>query len=1072
MTYVNRLTDPGDAELARLGGKGANLIELVRAGLPVPPGFVLTTEAYDDFVEANGIGPRIRDLAAPTESGASARAAVSPSTPRVAQEAAAAIRALFVGGTLPARLAGELAAAYAGLGDEVGAGADTAVAVRSSATAEDLESASFAGQQSTFLNVRGYEAVVAAVIDCWASLWTARAMAYRAHAGVGPAGLSLAVVIQQMVEAEASGVMFSANPANGRTDQVVISAAWGLGESVVSGSATTDDLVVDSETGGIRSRRTANKDTMTVYAPAGTREQAVPADLRERPVLDDAAARELARYATRIAGHFGRPQDIEWARTRGAVFIVQSRPITALPEASAEVPTEWPIPYPDGVYFRASIVEQLPDPLSPLFADLIDASVTRSLGDLMRRAFGAVHMREGDIGLPTINGYAYYFYRWSAFLPVLARTVPAVRTLLRGDGRLGVEGWRYYSHPLYQRTVAAAAAGPWELASGPELLDEVVELLDAGTRYYTAVQSVIPLAGMSELLLQAVYNRFVRRPGDPPAQTLLLGYPSEPIRAEESLWDLAQWTKERPELTGTILATSTEALTTALRTGEPPEGADPAAWADWHRLFQAHLDRYGHAVYNLDFMSAVPADDPSTLMGALRFSLGGEGADPHERRRQSAERRDALTRTVLARLTPSWRARFARLLAWAQSAAPAREDALADIGLAWPLMRRMLRELGTRLVASGFLADPDEVFWLREHELREALDQSRAGAPRAESPVYAEAVAARRALWRGRRKAAAPQMLPEARWMSRGLAGMMPAGDEDQRGETITGIGASPGTVTAPARLLTGPEDFDRMRPGDVLVARMTTPAWTALFSMASAVVTDVGGPLSHSSIVAREYGIPAVLGTGVATRRLVSGQDIRVDGDAGTVRVANGVYLPAGSRSGRGRAPGRFGASVLQGVRATVAPLTRTTVFRRFAPTVLPPIERMLSRTSNGRVQLSGLLGPSLVLHTVGARSGLGHDAELMYTPDSNGRAIVAGTSFAHSRHPAWTYNLLAHPDAEITVRGRRMRVRATLIDEPERDPAWRRIEQQWPGYRAYERQSGRTVRLFLLQPLAEPSA
>ena len=161
--------------------------------------------------------------------------------------------------------------------------------------------------------------------------------------------------------------------------------------------------------------------------------------------------------------------------------------------------------------------------------------------------------------------------------------------------------------------------------------------------------------------------------------------------------------------------------------------------------------------------------------------------------------------------------------------------------------------------------------------------------------------------------------------------------------------------------------------------------------------------------------------------------------------------------------------ASVLvRFVRSAIAPATRTRLFRRTAPKWMPPLERLVRRLSGGKVQLSGLLVPSLVLHTTGAKSGLGRDTELMYTPDGHGRAIIAGTSFARQRHPAWSYNLLAHPDATITVRGRRMAVRAKLLETGEREEAWRRIEAQWPGYRAYERDSGRSVRLFRLRPVA----
>ena len=879
MSYISNFVDVGPGDVAVAGGKGVGLGGLVQAGLPVPPGFVLNTAAYADFVEANHLGPGIHELAA-----------LSPTAaPQDYEDASKRIRALFTGGTMPAAIAAELGAAYGRLG-----GGDTAVAVRSSATAEDLASASFAGQQDTYLNVRGEEGLAAAVTQCWASLWTARAMAYRAREGIGPDTVRLAVVVQRMVDAEAAGVMFTANPANGRRDRTVISAAWGLGESVVSGSVTTDDVVVEAGTGRVLSRRTADKEVMTVYAERGTLEQPVPAGRRRQPVLDDRAAAELAGYGTRIADHFGTPQDIEWARAGGEFFILQSRPITALPEPAADIPDTWPVPYRHGLYFRASIVEQLPDPLSPLFADLIDGSVSRSLRALMTGAVGKDVIREDDVGLPTINGYAYYYYRNSGMWRVMGKSLTAMRALARGKAHMGVAGWREYSHPRYEEVIKDWSAKPVGELSGEELLAGVQTLLDAGTVYYTAVQSIIPIAATSEISFRAYYDKFVRRDGDPPALTFLLGYDSEPIRAEKSLYDLAAWARGVPGLAPAILDAPTAALAGSQRTGLPPDGVDPALWQQWHARFQEHLKRFGHAVYNLDFVSPVPADDPSPLLETVKYYLRGQGNDPYERQRLSAARREDETSRIIARLGPRRRAAFLRLLRWAQNAAPIREDALADVGLAWPLLRRMLFELGRRLVGSAVIAEPADVFWLRHRELRSAVEFGLAGPGTpaavaitgADRPVRAGAVEERKMLWRGQAKAAAPQLLPESRWMERAFGSMMPAGPQDQLGDVIKGAGASAGQVTAPARVLSGPQDFDRMVPGDVLVARITTPAWTSLFAMASAVVTDVGGPLSHSSIVAREYGIPAVLGTGVATQRLTSGQRIRVDGDAGTVTI------------------------------------------------------------------------------------------------------------------------------------------------------------------------------------------
>ncbi|BCW65311.1 pyruvate, phosphate dikinase [Arthrobacter sp. NicSoilB4] len=879
MTYIYSFGDVGPGDVAAAGGKGVGLGGLVRAGLPVPSGFVLGTAAYADFVEANHLQAGIQELAA-----------LSPTAaPQDYEDASTRIRALFTGGTMPAGIAGELGAAYRLLGD-----GDAAVAVRSSATAEDLPSASFAGQQDTYLNVVGIEALAAAVTDCWASLWTPRAMAYRAREGIGPDTVRLAVVVQRMVEAEAAGVMFTANPANGRRDQTVISAAWGLGESVVSGSVSTDDVVVEAGTGWVLSRRTADKEVMTVYADHHTREQPVPTARRRQPVLDNKAAAALAALGTRIAGHFGTPQDIEWARAGGEFFILQSRPITALPEPAADIPDTWPVPYRHGLYFRASIVEQMPDPLSPLFADLIDGSVSRSLRALMAGAVGKDVIREGDVGLPTINGYAYYYYRNSGMWRVMGKSLAAMRALARGKAHMGVAGWREFSHPRYVELIKDWSARPVGELSGEELLEGVQTLLDAGTVYYTAVQSIIPIAATSEISFRAYYDKFVRRDGDPSALTFLLGYDSEPIRAEKSLYDLAAWAREVPGLAPAILAAPTAALAVSQRTGSPPAGLDPALWQQWHRRFQEHLGRFGHAVYNLDFASPVPADDPSPLLETVKYYLRGQGNDPYERQRLSAARREDETSRTIARLGPKRRAAFLRLLRWAQRAAPIREDALADVGLAWPLLRRMLLELGQRLVDSAVIAEPADVFWLRHQELRSAVEFGLAGPGTpaavaitgADKPVRAGAVEERKMLWRGQAKAAAPQLLPESPWMERAFGSMMPAAPQGAPGDVIKGAGASSGQVSAPARVLRGPEDFARMLPGDVLVARITTPAWTPLFAMASGVVTDVGGPLSHSSIVAREYGIPAVLGTGVATQRIASGWQIRVDGDAGTVTI------------------------------------------------------------------------------------------------------------------------------------------------------------------------------------------
>ncbi len=916
-TYTRRFDELGAADVTEAGGKGANLGELTRAGLPVPPGFVVVTAAYDAFVDAGGLSDRIT-----TGPGSDA-------------EAAAGLREAFAGQPVPDAVASDVRAALG----ELGPGP---VAVRSSATVEDVADASAAGQQDTFLNVDGPDAVLDAVVRCWASLFTDRALAYRARHGTDPADARLAVVVQRMADADASGVMFTANPSNGRRDQLVIGAAWGLGESVVGGTVSTDDHVVDKTSGALVSRTVADKAVMTVPTGSGTEERPVPPERRRAPVLDDDAVRELAALGSRIEGHYGRPQDIEWVRIAersaggasigtGTFAIVQSRPITALPEPMADPPTDWAVPYEGGWYFRASIVEQMPDPLTPLFADLADGAVTRSLTRLMNGVMGEGALRDGDVSLPTVNGYAYYFYRTSSLLRMFGAVPTALRAMVgrpvEGAPPFGLGGWRDRAHPEYERVVAEWTARDAAGLTPAERFDAVALLLEAGCVYYTSVQSIIPLAATSELTFRAFHDHLVRRDGEPAGQALLLGFDSRPVLAEKSLFDLATAAREdglADVLTGGDGAT----LAAHLPPGPAPTGADPDAWRRWCARFAEHLDRYGHTVYNLDFADPVPADDPAPVLDAVRFHLVGSGTDPYTRQRTAAADRDRWAQEIEKRLDPLRRKVFDGLLRYAQETGPVREDALADMGLAWPLMRRMLLGIGADLVGSGVVEDPTDVFWLREAEMRAVLAGDTA-------PDLRARIAERRMLWRGRRTVTAPQLLPEHEGAKRLLARVMPAADQAQTGSTITGVAGSSGRVTATARVVDGPAGFAALQPGEVLVARITTPAWTPLFTRAAAVVTDVGGPLSHSSIVAREYGIPAVLGTGSATGRIRSGQQVIVDGDRGTVTLLeDGEPAPDDQGApGAGAGPGRAGIAAAAAIGLGTAAAVVVRRRRRLTP-------------------------------------------------------------------------------------------------------------------------------------------
>src|SRR5215472_4305339 len=311
---VLALDDPA-ATLEQVGGKGASLARLAAAGLPVPPGFHITAAAYRSFVTENGLQEQILATVP----------AATADQPTSLEEASSKIDRMFAQGSMPAEIAEAIRRAYIALG-----GDDLSVAVRSSATAEDLPELSFAGQQETYLNMRGEAMVLDAIKRCWASLWTARAISYRTRAGIAPGEVSLAVVVQELVPAEAAGILFTANPLTGERDQVMVNAAWGLGEAIVSGQVTPDTVEVDRASGTIIAQQISEKEVMTVRTSDGTREEPVPPDKRMRAVLTAAQAAELARIGGRIEQLYDQPMDIEWALDHGQFFIVQARPITAL----------------------------------------------------------------------------------------------------------------------------------------------------------------------------------------------------------------------------------------------------------------------------------------------------------------------------------------------------------------------------------------------------------------------------------------------------------------------------------------------------------------------------------------------------------------------------------------------------------------------------------------------------------------------------------------------------------------------------------------------------------------------
>jgi rifampicin phosphotransferase len=848
MPLVMALDDPA-ATLATVGGKGASLARLARAGFPVPPGFCLTTRGYLDFVAHGHLGEPVR----------TAMSMVDASGPATFETASRRIGELFAGRPMPAATATAIGQAYARLGDDV------AVAVRSSATAEDLPGLSFAGQQDTYLNVRGAAAVLDAVKRCWASLWTPRAIGYRAQHGIAADGVSLAVVVQQFVPADAAGVLFTVNPVTGRRDQLVINASWGLGEAVVGGQVSPDIVVVDRDGGGIADYRVGGKEVMTVPADTGTREQATPAGLRGAAVLSAGDAGELARAGLAIEELYGQPMDVEWARADHALFVVQARPITGLPVAAS--PGERWNDSLDGDYLWSSgnLGEALPDVMTPATWSFMQVFMSRAIA---------------PPSLPGYNGYGRIGGRFYANVSVSASVAAAVGISMRRFAEM--------SEPVYGRLPATGQI-PRVPLPRRKIIRLALPIIVTAWRRAKANQKRLPEFVAAARGRCDDLRAGIQRIDD--AGALADAWPSrvEPFFLEACDMlaaagaDGVRLLTVPGKLTALIGPADATLLLSGQQAGNPPL-ASLGPVTGLARLARGEIDRatfarlYGHrGPHEIEVSAPRPAEDPGWIDQQLARLRGATHGVDDLLAGQAAARQAIWTR--LAQQRPGKVAAVRRMVTRWAAFARAREAARSETARSFWLLRTWV------LRAGELTGRDDDLFFLSLPEILGVLRGD-------QSPL--SAVPGRRAtyeLYRG---------LPTYPTLIRGRFDPVRwAADPGRRtdyydqhaapapaSETVTGFAGAAGVVEGIARVISQAEDAGQLGDGEILVTTVTNIGWTPVFPRAAAVVTDVGAPLSHAAIVARELGIPAVVGCGNATMRLRSGDRIRVDGGKGTVQV------------------------------------------------------------------------------------------------------------------------------------------------------------------------------------------
>ena len=841
------------ATLEMVGGKGMSLSKLLTAGIPVPEGFHVTTASYKIFVEKNHIQPHINKLLDGIDSNNTSQL----------ENVSTQIGMLFHNGEMPQEVSDAIKTAYAGLGN-------IAVAVRSSATAEDLPDASFAGQQETYLNIQGENEVLDAVKRCWVSLWTARAIAYRVKNGIKQEIVALAVVVQKLAFSDASGVMFTLNPINGRRSEMIVNAAWGLGESVVSSLVTPDTIVVDKNAERIVSYEAANKEIMTVRTSDGTEEIPTPKQLRKKHALTRNQVMRLTQLGKKIEKYYEMPMDVEWALEKDKLYIVQARPITVLPP-------EWTLPEKDVIYTKGSLAEHLPNPVTPLFATLGLEIVNRASALLWIDMFGksAKKLLPENGAYTIINGYVYLSANSKPFLIAVKSLSP--RSLRRALTN-SVARWET-ARKEFEDVIKQWEEKPMHMLNAHQIMEGIQTVFYGACIYFTRIQLTLPAASISETLFTKFFQGAARRAGITDTSVLLLGFDTIALQSEKNLWDLSEWAKQSNTLGFYLKSNPAAKIAEDFKSSILPAEVSQEVWIEWKSRINAYFKEFGCTAYEFDFAYATPQEILTPTFESIKAFLEEKGENPYSRQIAFEKRRKQAENEILQQIGGHRKKLFLKLLHWAQNTAPMRENAIYLMGMGHPLIRRMLQEISERLLTGGAISHLDDIYWLTKTELETLITQLDKNIPLSN---LSEAIPARQAEHDTFRGYVSPSQLPE-----KNKKAVSHATQIQKDGKIVlTGIGTSAGVVTAPACVLNSPADFEKFQPGSILIAVTTTPAWTQLFASASAIVTDIGGPLSHSSIVAREYGIPAVMATHTATRSIKNGQMITVDGSEGTVTI------------------------------------------------------------------------------------------------------------------------------------------------------------------------------------------
>lgn len=837
MSIALNFDSPETLDSSIVGGKGANLARLTQAGLPVPSGFVLSAKAYDVFAaSAKSLLVKVGSFALDDPD-------------KLERQCQCLIEDLLCL-PFPVQVADTLAEHLTQFGN------NDAYSVRSSATTEDLGGAAFAGQHETYLNCIGLAEITNKVQECWASLWSGRAVAYRRSAGFDINATSMAVVIQRMAFCDVAGVGFSFNPVSGNLKEQVFDANYGLGESVVGGEALVDHFTVDKASGDIIAQEIAEKEFMIVAEAngSGTREVVLNGDARSMPSLSTEQIRELSRMLCSIEKVYGYPQDIEWGFERGQLRLLQSRPIT-------RIPARWT---------RDESAERFPSVITPLAWALVEEGFHKSLN----YSFALM-------GMPPFHGkwfamFGHYIYgnqngvevyadgaashiRISS-LPELVAAIPVLRKQYEWVLELPLTWSRDLDY--YLMSLGELMAEPLEDKPIADLWNYVLRVKDLGADYFLPNIAI----SITQRTLYRILNGVLQMAVGPEQSAVvfdkLLAYCETKTGViNKELYRLAKRIAEVPTLRDHLQATNATYFL---------KDCGFEAYPEIQATFDRFLRDHGHREVEFDPYHATWLEAPWLVVENLKVMLDSRLEDPSTKERELKVAMSETEAALIARLPQEIRFFVHEIIRLARV-----YTSLDDIEhyqttrLTLPF-RKGLRALGTRLAQMNVVETPMDVFFADYQALDAAVTTGDAGQWR----HLAQSIREEKAAYLAHKSET-----PAWEW---GVSVSTPTTSECG----LSGLPGSPGSASGPVFKIFGSEDFAGFPKGAVLVARTTNPAWTPLFYKAAAVITESGGPLSHGAVTAREIGLPAVMSVRGALSALQNGQQVTVDGTTGRIQT------------------------------------------------------------------------------------------------------------------------------------------------------------------------------------------